>query len=253
MAVFDTKPPLSAHTEAEKEWRRVVRSGWRKAIAEQKAAGATNSVVRGLQTALIADLNAQLESFGKAPYRKTKFPVVPNADAVQAAWTAYHPTWLGHEVARIRNECQPKLRQHPASTRSLLASLTDRQRRTYEAYRKLKTRKPRGTGARSRGPSRTALAVEQWEAAYPTQSSMLRAIIVGSEPMQFVARQHAMTTGAMSEAFRLAMAQMQDAIDASKLSPKGPRLLPRIPCEGVRLSRTAIDTSKVQSIKEAKH
>jgi len=55
--------------------------------------------------------------------------------SVREAWEKYYPEWVDQVVKRIKDQRAVRTRRDPSSRASILASLTDAQRRTAETYR----------------------------------------------------------------------------------------------------------------------
>lgn len=141
-------------------------------------------------------------------------------------YEAWHPIWVADEVTRIASRHAARTKRNPGSQRSILASMTKRQQRTWQSYRKLRRRPSRGTGKRQRSPSEVALAASAWENANPIQAAILQELVVQGRPLAEVALGRGVSNGAVLERLRMALDSLQDAIDAAK-ALKGPQNLPR--------------------------
>ena len=199
------KTPSHAPGWAKRNW-------WASEKALKKA-GAKDSIVRLVAHAKINDLLSLVECLRRAP-------------GARAAWESWHPSWVAAEVARLERDHGAGSKRDPGSGRSILASLTDRQRHTWQSFRKHSTRLSRGTGQRQRNPSKQRLAIRAWEGTRADDAKLLRGLIVDKERIALLAQQAGLANGAFLERLRLALDSLQDAIEARN-RPNGPQASPQ--------------------------
>ena len=186
---------------------------WWAAERALKRAGAKDKIIRLVAHAKISDLVSLVECLR----------LVPSA---RSPWELWHPAWVAAEVARLAADHGSRSKRDPGSERSILASLTDRQQRTWQSHRKQSARPSRGTGQRKRNPSKQRLAIRAWESTHADDAKLLRGLIVEKERIAWLAREAGLSHGALLDRLRLVLDGLQDAIDQAK-PLKGPQQVPQ--------------------------
>lgn len=192
-----------------------LRNSWKKTIKGRKGSSALSKA---------ADADAWL--LEESLYSASPLTV--------AAWTCFANTWANAEAARITEE--PSIdRRNPASSRSILASLNDRQRRTWSAYRRILTRGSRSVGKRNREVSRELLAIGDWAKREHLFSAILEAIVLKKRASAQLEKEIIAASALLFDRLRLALDNVQDAIDYAK-APK--------PLKGSRFDANIIGDSQ---------
>jgi hypothetical protein len=167
----------------------------------------------------------------------------------KAAWEQYYPTWVSQVVEGIKCGRAARTRRDPSSVRSILASLTDDQKRTAISYRKLKRRRSRGTGKRVRGPSRKSLAIQAWKQAHEIDAAIVHGVLVERQGIAGLGQKYWLSNGAVLERLRLGLDSLRAAIDGAR-APKGPQQSARLNGRG---QNTRPDLIHIQEVNAPQH
>jgi hypothetical protein len=196
-------------------------ANWDDLITRYKDNGATGAVRQALWAAREADLRSLREGLETAG--------AEDSLRYERAWKAFHPHWIERIAIEVAADAQPASRSDPYSRRSLKASLSPGEQRTWEAVRKILTRPSKSSGKRKRRPSREKLAVQELFKRNKRHEILIRHLIVEGERLPAIAHQQGTTPQALMKQFRNALARVQKAIDGAKQNDEPPLSVLRKP------------------------
>jgi hypothetical protein len=222
---------------------------WQAEIKARKVAVCSDETWRALKRGAVSDVNCLAEDFNPRPAKGNKAQVTPSEAEERTkhrarlmdAWKGFHPTWVADQAAAVVRETQPvDDKSDPFSGRSVRASLSVEQQKTWEVYRKLTRRKSGGTGRRKKGLSQEAIALRKWENRNRKGALVLGLFIAEAQPIGYVVRECGFpsTHGAV-KAIASALNSLRVAVMRSKKGSianlKCPRQLPCRNAEGYEL------------------
>jgi hypothetical protein len=216
-------------------------TNWDNLEARYRASRATGAVRKRLKAAKDADLSNLGERLQSAQLHyqerverdavrdRARERAADDFERYKAALEAFHSREIEAIAGEVAAEARPASRRDPYSRRSLKATLSPTEQRTWEAVRKILTRPSKGTGKRKRGPSLEALAVQVLFKRNKRIGILIRRLILEGERLPAIAHQQGTTPQALMKQFRHALASVQKAIDGAKTQRRTTHKCPQKP------------------------